>query len=165
MFMEKKYLSCILIKNQPGMLGKIATILGENNINIDQISLSIINKEETIQKIVAYTSGINSEEIINKIIKKIPGVLEVSTFEKKENIIEKEVCLIRIENLNPKIVQVVELITKFCGRVVHMDNKSSVYEVIESTYLIDNLVRDIFDLTSDIKISRSPVVISTADKF
>ena len=162
---SKKYLSSILIKNQPGMLGKIATTLGQNNINIEQISLSTINKEETIQRIVAYTTGINSEAVINNIVRKIPGVLKVLTFETKEDIIEKEVCLIRIDNLHPKIVQVVNLITKFQGKVIYMDNKSSIYEIVDNTYLINDLVKDIFNITADIKISRSPVIISTVNRF
>lgn len=155
---EQKYLSCILFKNEKGLLGKVATKLGENDVNIEKISISTVNKESTIQKVIVYTTGVKSEQVLSNVIKTMPGVLDAFTFDGTENIIEEEICIIKIQNTNPAIVKVVNLINGMNGKILHIDNSQTIYEIVGDTSKMDNMIQSIFDFTPDVEISRSPII-------
>lgn len=155
---EQKYLSCILFKNEKGLLGKVATKLGENDVNIEKISISTVNKESTIQKVIVYTTGVRSEQVLANVIKTMPGVMDAFTFKGDENIIEEEICIIKIQNTNPAIVKVVNLINGMSGKILHIDNNQTIYEIVGETSKMDNMIQSIFDFTPDVEISRSPII-------
>lgn len=157
--MEKEiYLSCILFKNDKGLLGRVATTLGQNDVNIESINISSVNKEETIQKVIIYTSGIKSERTLNEIIKSMSGVLNVTTFKNSDALIEKEVFLLKIKNINTGIIKIAKMLTELEGKSIFMNSSISVYEVISEKNKIDEITNKIFEITEDIEISRSPVV-------
>ncbi len=161
---KEKYLSCILFKNEKGLLGKVATILGQNDVNIENINISSVNSDETIQKVIVYTSGIRSEQVLNELIKSMPEVLDVFTFKNHENVIEKEVCLVKINNKNNEIIKLTNLIKAQNGKLIFMNGMLSIYEVVDEISKINTLVEELNKISNDIDISRSLVVATTECK-
>ena len=161
---KEKYLSCILFKNEKGLLGKVATILGQNDVNIESISISTVNGDETIQKVIVYTTGIKSEQVLNQTIKSMPEVLDVFTFKNHENVIEKEVCLVKINNKNNEIIKLTNLIKAQNGKLIFMNGMLSIYEVIDDTSKISTLVNELNKISNEIDISRSLVMTTTECK-
>ena len=161
---KEKYLSCILFKNEKGLLGKVATILGQNDVNIESISISTVNGDETIQKVIVYTTGIKSEQVLNQTIKSMPEVLDVFTFKNHENVIEKEVCLVKINNKNNEIIKLTNLIKAQNGKLIFMNGMLSIYEVIDDTSKIGTLVNELNKISNEIDISRSLVMTTTECK-
>ncbi len=161
---KEKYLSCILFKNKKGLLGKVATILGQNDVNIENINISSVNSDETIQKVIVYTSGIRSEQVLNELIKSMPEVLDVFTFKNHDNIIEKEVCLIKINNKNNEIIKLTNLIKAQNGKLIFMNGMLSIYEIVNEISKINTLVEELNKISNDIDISRSLVVATTECK-
>ena len=157
--MEKiRYLSCIMVKNVKGVLGNITTKLGENDINIEKVTITSVNRDETIQKITIYTTGIKTIGVMTNVIKSLPGVLDVIIFDEKDKIIEKEICLIKIQNRDPGIIKIVNLINTLSGKSIFMDSQLSIYEIISDVTKIDELIKKISEISSNIEISKSMVL-------
>lgn len=161
---KEKYLSCILFKNEKGLLGRVATILGENDVNIENISISSVNIDKTIQKVTVYTSGIKSEKVLNEVIKSMPEVLDVFTFKSHDNIIEKEVCLIKINNKNNQIIKLTNIIKAQNGKLIFINGMLSIYEVVDEVSKINILIEELNKISNEMDISRSLVITTTECK-
>lgn len=153
-----KYLSCIMVKNVKGVLGSITTKLGENDINIEKVTINTINKDETIQKISIYTTGANTIKVMTNIIKTLSGVLDVITFNEKDIIIEKEICLVKLQNRDSGIIKIVNFINELNGKSIFINNEISVYEILSDTTKIDEFSKKISEISSNVDISRSMVL-------
>lgn len=155
---KEKYLFCILFKNEKGLLGKVATLLGENDVNIETIKISSIDNTETMQKVEIYTSGINSERVFNDVIKPLPGVLAIFKFTDKEKALKQEICLIKVNNTDRNIMTVAKKIKDLDGEVMYMNNAMSVYKLVNDFDKVENLVNELNAISGDLEIFRSMVV-------
>ena len=69
----QKYMLLVPHKNQPGMIARVATVLGDNNVNIS--SMNVANKKDDISIMIINTDSVVDSETLDK-ISKLEGISE-----------------------------------------------------------------------------------------
>ncbi|MDR2778511.1 MAG: acetolactate synthase small subunit [Rickettsiales bacterium] len=160
----EKSLVTILIPNIKGQLAKISTFCAENDLNISRLTLSAVDKDDKIQKIILYLEG--DRENVNKMCKKIldiDTVLKVVNFQTNSEYIEKEICFIKILNENLGFPTVVNVVSDHYGRIIFSSEKITIFLMEDSEENVNNFVNEVAEITTEIEMARSGMVAMAID--
>jgi aminotransferase len=120
----------IFTKNKPGVLYRIADLFLRRKINIESLTVAEIN----LPGISRFTILVDTnEENAQKIAKQLYRIIEVLKVivEKEENLISKEVALIKVFAKSPKKRSEIEDITKMAGGKIESVGED--YIIVEKT--------------------------------
>ena len=161
---EEKSLVSILVLNVKGQLGKVATFFSEHNLNILRLVLSAADKDDKIHKIIAYIEG--DREKVNEMCKgllDVENVLKVTNFQTNSEYIEKEVCMVKVLNSEPKAPDVANLISDFSGRTIFTNQKITIYKIEDDEENINDFVNKLVGITKNLELSRSGMIAMAID--
>ncbi len=157
----EKFLISILIVNVKGQLGKIASFCGDNNLNILRLVLAAADRDDKIQRIIAYVEGKREDaEIVCEKLKNFDeNTLKVTNFLTKDQYIEKELALIKVTMTNPSANKVMNLINTKDGKIIFSNQSIMVFKIEETEDNMNEIVNNLTDITKDIEVSRSGMVV------
>jgi acetolactate synthase-1/3 small subunit len=162
--MEDKSLIIILADNKPGMLANFTKIFSQNNLNIDSLSLSKINWDNTIHRTTAYIQGERTiTEKASKEIEKIEGVKKVVNFMTTGEHMERELGMIKILNSDPKLGDATRIASKYGASTIFTNNKIMIFEITDFEEKVSEFVAEI-SKECTVEVMRSGVVATTLDE-
>ncbi|MDR1494980.1 MAG: acetolactate synthase small subunit [Rickettsiales bacterium] len=161
----EKSLITVLIPNIKGQLAVVANFCNDNNLNISRLTLSAADKDDKIQKIIAYIEGDRKsvDEVCKKLLE-IETILKLVNFQTNGEYIEKELCLVKILSDNSKLPGVTNLVTDFGGKTVFINEKTTIFAMEDSEENVNNFVKKLVGLCKQIEISRSGMVVMGVDR-
>ncbi len=161
--MDQKSLVSIIVKNTPGVLADISKVMGDCKLNIEKLVASYIDIGGEFTKIMFYITGDRKlvNDILEKNIRPLPTVQAILNFSSDDKYIEREVCLIKIANSNPEMNNLQNVIETFDGRMTFINEEVAIYQFIDDTDRIDDLVKKLCLFTKQIEISRTGVIATT----
>lgn len=129
----------ILVANKPGVLVRIAQVFARRGYNIDSLVVSPA-KEGTYSRITTTAQG--DPETLEQIIKQASKLVDVlhATDHTGENVIEKELALIKVNAPDKTRTPILQLCDHFKAETVDFSSESIVVQVTGSTEKLDALV-------------------------
>ncbi len=129
----------ILVANKPGVLVRIAQVFARRGYNIDSLVVSPA-KEGWYSRITITAKG--DLEILEQIIKQVSRLVDVlhATDHTGENVIEKELALIKVAVQDETRTAVLQLCDHFRAGTVDFTSESLVIQVTGSTEKLDAFV-------------------------
>lgn len=161
---KEKSLVSVLVLNVKGQLGKVTTFFSEHNLNILRLVLSAADKDDKIHKIIAYIEGDRKKvnEMCERLLN-VENVLKVTNFQTNSEYIEKEVCLIKILNSEPKAPDVSNFVADANGRTIFTNQNITIYRIEDNEENVNDFVNKLVDVTKNIEISRSGMIAMAID--
>ena len=160
----EKSLVSILSLNIKGQLAKITTFFSEHNLNILRLVLSAADKDDKIHKTIAYIEG--DRKRVNEMCKElldVENVLKVTNFQTNSEYIEKEVCMVKILNSEPKAPDVANVISDFNGRTIFTNQKITIYKMEDNEENVNDFVKKLVEVTKNVELSRSGMIAMAID--
>jgi acetolactate synthase-1/3 small subunit len=162
--MEDKSLVIVLADNKPGMLANITKIFSQNNLNIDSLSLSKINWDNTIHRTTAYLQGQRSvTEKACKELETIKGVKKVVNFMTTGEHMERELGMVKILNNDPKLGDAVRIAGKYGASTIFTNDKIMIFEITDFEEKISEFIAEI-SKECTVEVMRSGIVATTLDE-
>jgi len=129
----------ILVANKPGVLVRIAQVFARRGYNIDSLVVSPA-KEGLYSRITITAMG--DPEILEQIIKQASKLVDVlhATDHTGENVIEKELALIKVAIQDQTRTPILQLCDHFKAETVDFTSESLVIQVTGSTEKLDAFV-------------------------
>jgi len=162
--MEDKSLVIILADNKPGMLASFTKIFSDHNLNIDSLSLSKINWDNTIHRTTAYLQGQRSiTEKACKELETIEGVKKVVNFMTTGEHMERELGMIKILNSDPKLSEATRIVSNYEASTIFTNDKIMIFEITDFEEKVSEFVAEI-SKECTVEVMRSGVVATTLDE-
>ena len=75
-----------------------------------------------------------------------------------DNFVEKELLMVKLFQNNVNFSEINNIISLHEGKIIYINEKIIVYQIISDSDKIDDIIRKIYFLTKDIEISRTGIV-------
>ncbi|MDR2777743.1 MAG: acetolactate synthase small subunit [Rickettsiales bacterium] len=162
---SEKSLVTILVPNIKGQLALVSTFFAEHSINILRLTVSAADRDDKVQKIIAYLEGNrkNVDEACEK-LREVDTILKLVNFQTNSEYVEKELCLIKILSENSKLSSLANLVTDFGGKVVFSNEKATIFALEDNEGNVNDFVNKAVKVSKKIEISRSGMVVMGVDK-
>ena len=160
---EKSILS-IIIKNITGSLTKITSYCAQNSMNIERLVLSNFKLDNMEQRVILYITGDRNR--INDLLdglRKIDDVISVDNF-MANSYFERELVIIKSEENNPNLDEIMSLTNDFNGKTVLFKNGFVIMEFINSEEKTNELMKIIEDMNTDVELIKSGLIATSLDK-
>jgi acetolactate synthase-1/3 small subunit len=162
---SEKSLLTVVNENKPGMIGRVCSYCGTNNINIEKLVVSDFKTDQSLQKMIMYVTG-NRARIDSLVdgFKTIEGIVGASNF--MANLyLERELMLIKVDSSEEKIPEITQIISEYEGKTILMNRDISIFQINDKTETIDSVVREIekFNIES-LEMSKSGVIAMALQK-
>ncbi|WP_343182664.1 acetolactate synthase small subunit [Buchnera aphidicola] len=152
-----KQILLILIENEPGSLSRVVGLFSQRGYNIESITVSP-TEDITLSSVTIQTNGDKKTiEQIEKQLHKLINVFKVTQVNQKQYI-EREIALIKIKNSGYSIVQLEIIIKIFQGKIININHKTYVIQMINSNEKINDFLKIVKKTTKIIEISRSGII-------
>ena len=158
--MEQKSLISLLVKNEKGVLAKISELISEAGINIEKLVASSVDMESKVSKIIFYLTGDRKtvDDFFKKHVETLQEVISVNNFMTNNNFVEKELLMVKLFQNNVNFSEINNIISLYEGKIIYINGKIIVYQIISDSDKIDDIIKKIYFLTKDIEISRTGIV-------
>jgi acetolactate synthase small subunit len=155
----------ILIPNIKGQLGQVASFCAENDLNILRLTLSAADKDDKIQRIIAYLEGnrSNVNTMCQKLMSQIETILQVRNFQTNSDYVEKELCLCKIKTNDPKISDIINLIADAEGKTIYSSSKVTIFSIEDTEENVNDFFKKLVNISSSVEIARSGMVAIAID--
>jgi acetolactate synthase-1/3 small subunit len=162
---SERSLVTVLIPNIKGQLAMVSSFFAEHNINILRLTLSAADKDDKVQKIIAYLEGDrkNVSEVCEKLMD-VETVLKLVNFQTNNEYVEKELCLIKILTGNSKLPNMANLVTDSGGKIAISNGNATIFALESNEESINDFVSKAVKVSKKIEISRSGMVVMGTDK-
>ena len=127
------------VHNRPGVLSRVAQVFARRGYNIDSLVVSPA-KEGMYSRIT--TTAVGDPETLDQIIKQASKLVDVlhATDHTGENVIEKELALIKVKAPDGDRTPILQLCDHFKAETVDFASESLVIQVTGSTEKLDAFV-------------------------
>ncbi len=152
----------ILVANKPGVLVRIAQVFARRGFNIDSLVVSP-SKEGAFSRITITAKG--DPETLDQIIKQASKLVDVlhATDHTGENVIDKELALIKVKALDETRTGILQLCDHFKAETLDFNHESLVIQVTGSTEKLDAFV-EMLDQFGIIELIRTGKILMARDK-
>ncbi len=118
----------VLVNNQPRVLARVASLIGQRNFNIESISVGE-TENPSFSRMVIVTRG--DIPTLNQIAKQLDKLIDVIQLEKleKEQAVERELMLIKVEAPPSRRTEINGIIEPFRATIVDVSPQSLVVQV------------------------------------
>ena len=129
----------VLVENQAGVLNRITGLFSRRAFNIESLAVGVTD-DPTISRItIIVDSGNSVVEQVEKQLNKLIDVIKVKDFSPEE-IISRELALIKI-SANPKTrSEISELVTLAGGKICDISRNSLTAEICDTTDRVENFL-------------------------
>ncbi len=134
----KHTVSCF-VKNQPGVLARIAASFGEKGINITSLAVGEL-EDETMSRMTIVVRC--EEELVSEVVahlKDLVDVVDVEDLDRTE-LIERELLLIKVRAEGEDIARVMQLVEIMKGTVAGMEKHNLTIEMTGLESKVDAFV-------------------------
>ena len=161
--MEDKSLIIILAENKPGMLASFTKVFSDNELNIDSLSLSKINWDNTIHRTTAYIQGSRRvAEKASKELEGIEGVRKVVNFIANGTHMERELGMIKMLSDDPHIGDATRIVSDFGGSTIFSNEEITIFEITDFEETVSDFIGKLSE-ECEIEVMRSGVVATTLE--
>jgi acetolactate synthase-1/3 small subunit len=152
----------ILVANKPGVLVRIAQVFARRGFNIDSLVVSP-SKEGAFSRITITAEG--DPETLDQIIKQASKLVDVlhATDHTGENVIDKELALIKVKALDETRTGILQLCDHFKAETLDFNHESLVIQVTGSTEKLDAFV-EMLDQYGIIELIRTGKILMARGK-
>jgi len=123
-----KHTISILVRNQFGVLARVAGLFSGRGYNIDSLCVAETQDPDYSQMTIAARGDEDILEQINKQLNKLIDVVKVSDFREKECII-REMALVKVSTTSQTRAEIIQIINVFRAKTVDISHKTMTIEV------------------------------------
>jgi len=123
-----KHTISILVRNQFGVLARVAGLFSGRGYNIDSLCVAETQNPDYSQMTIVARGDNDILEQINKQLNKLVDVVKVMDFHEKECVI-RELALIKVNATSQTRGEIIQIVNVFRGKIVDISNKSIAIEV------------------------------------
>ncbi len=146
--MEMQRTISVLVKNRPRVLARVAGLFARRGFNIDSLAVSTTESEAISRMTVATTCDLPTLRQIAKQVLKLHDVVRVIDHS-ESNIVERELCLIKVEVERGQRAELISLCDVFRGDIVDIGNGTVMVQLVGDKDKIDAFV----DVMADYEIA------------
>lgn len=137
--MEQKHTISILVNDQPGVLTRVANLMGQRGFNIDSITVGP-SEEKGLSRMIIVTQG--DEHTLEQVMKQFNKLVDVYKVSLLSNgpMVARELALIKVEANTSNRAEINVLVNPFRASVVDVGPNTLVIECTGNTDKIDALI-------------------------
>ncbi|WP_047150525.1 acetolactate synthase small subunit [Aneurinibacillus tyrosinisolvens] len=137
--MEQKHTISILVYDQPGVLTRVANLMGQRGFNIDSITVGQ-SEEKGISRMVIVTRG--DEPTLEQMIKQFHKLIDVLkvTHLSSGSMVSRELVLVKVEANSATRAEINGIIEPFRATIVDVSPSSLVIQATGDSDKIDALI-------------------------
>ncbi|AMA72004.1 MULTISPECIES: acetolactate synthase small subunit [Aneurinibacillus] len=137
--MEQKHTISILVNDQPGVLTRVASLMGQRGFNIDSITVGQ-SEEPGLSRMIIVTRG--DEKTIEQIMKQFHKLIDVLKVQHLSSgpMVARELALIKVGTTAATRSEINGIIEPFRANIVDVGVSSLVIEVTGSSEKVDALI-------------------------
>lgn len=145
----------LLMKNKPGVLNKISGLFQKRGINIENITAGKSYPSNIVRMTI---SGFWDEYTVNQVIVQAEKLFDVEFIKEfSENIVNRELLLIKIKINSDKRSELLELVSLYRGAVIDVSLDNLVIEVTGCTNKIEGFL-DLVENFGILEVARTGVI-------
>ncbi|MBA4601655.1 acetolactate synthase small subunit [Thermoactinomyces mirandus] len=118
----------VLVNNQPRVLARVASLIGQRNFNIESISVGETENPSFSRMVIVTRGDLPTITQVAKQLNKLIDVIQVEQLE-KEQTVERELMLIKVEVPPDKRTEITGIIEPFRASIVDVSPQSLVVQV------------------------------------
>ncbi|MCR9255628.1 MAG: acetolactate synthase small subunit [Alphaproteobacteria bacterium] len=148
----------VVVDNEPGVLARVIGLFSGRGYNIESLTVSEIDEEQSISRITVVTSG--TPMVIEQIkaqLERLVPVHYVSDLTLEGSHVERELALIKVRNSGGNRVEALRIADTFRARTLDSTLESFVFEVTGSVKKIDAFI-DLMQALGETEVCRTGVV-------
>lgn len=135
-----KHTLAILVKNQPGVLARVAGLFMRRGYNIESIAVGA-TEDPTVSRMTIVVDGDKrSVEQITKNVHKLIEVLKVTDLT-EEKMVDRELALIKVTAESGNRSEILQIVDIFRAKIVDVSERSVIVEVTGDEGKVDAMVR------------------------
>lgn len=137
--MEQKHTISILVNDQPGVLTRVANLMGQRGFNIDSITVGP-SEEQGLSRMVIVTQG--DERTLEQVMKQFNKLVDVYKVNLLSHgpMVSRELALIKVDANPSNRAEINVLIEPFRASIVDVGPTSLVIQCTGDTAKIDALI-------------------------
>ncbi|HBI03476.1 MAG TPA: acetolactate synthase small subunit [Paenibacillaceae bacterium] len=137
--MEQKHTISILVNDQPGVLTRVANLMGQRGFNIDSITVGP-SEEKGLSRMIIVTQG--DEPTLEQVMKQFNKLVDVYKVSLLSNapMVSRELALIKVEASSSNRAEINVLINPFRASIVDVGPNTLVIQCTGDTNKINALV-------------------------
>lgn len=137
--MEQTHTISILVNDQPGVLTRVANLMGQRGFNIDSITVGP-SEEKGLSRMIILTQG--DEQTLEQIMKQFNKLVDVYKVNLLSNgpMVARELALIKVEATPANRAEIHVLIEPFRASIVDVAPNTLVVQCTGDTPKIDALI-------------------------
>jgi len=130
----------VLVKNRPRVLARVAGLFARRGFNIDSLAVSTTEDQSISRMTVATSTDSGTLKQICKQVSKLHDVVAVIDHT-SHAVIERELCLCKVEVDKPARAELIQLCEIFRGDVVDIGNGTLTIQLVGDKSKVDAFVR------------------------
>jgi len=137
--MTQRHTISILVNDQPGVLTRVANLMGQRGFNIDSITVGP-SEEKGLSRMIIVTQG--DEHTLEQIMKQFNKLVDVYKVNLLSNgpMVARELVLIKVEASSSTRAEIFGLISPFRASIVDVGPNTLVIQCTGDTNKIDALI-------------------------
>ena len=125
---KKKYTLTALVRNEAGVLTRIASLFSRRGFNIDSLAVGTCEKPGLSRMTIVTLADENEIEQISKQLEKLISVVEVKVLNDSP-FVDRELVLIQVETTPSNRLEISQIVELFRSRIVDVASNSIIVEV------------------------------------
>ncbi|MBT3455578.1 acetolactate synthase small subunit [bacterium] len=136
-----EYIVSLLVRNEVGVLSRVANLFGKRGLNINSISAGETENPCVTRMTIRTEGNANAGDGVISSLKKLRDVIKVVEYVHDKRI-ARELAFIKMENSDFSLSrEVVKSIHSFQTKIVSMTDKDMIIEVVENENKVDSLLQ------------------------
>ncbi|MGO4705695.1 acetolactate synthase small subunit [Microvirga sp. 2MCAF38] len=154
---SNRHTLAIVVDNEPGVLARIAGLFSGRGYNIESLTVTETEHEAHISRITIVTNGTDStlEQIKSQLERLVP-VHRVVDLTVTGEVIERELCLVKVVGKGDHRVEAMRLASAFGARTLDATLTSFVYEFTGTTEEVERFIK-LMTVVGLVEVSRTGV--------
>lgn len=161
----------VSVFNRPGVLTRIAGLFSRRNFNIDSLNVGETENPDISRMTIAVNGDEKTLEQVTKQLNKLIDVIKITEID-KENIVERDLALIRVSCSTSERSQIIQIADTFRAKIVDVASDSLLVEVTGTEDKIEAMIEIYRDFgikeivrTGIIALSRGKVMQKKEEKI
>ncbi|MBQ8682379.1 MAG: acetolactate synthase small subunit [Selenomonadales bacterium] len=137
-----KYVLSVLVKNEPGVLVRVASMFGRRNFNIDSLAVGVTQHPDYSRMTVVVHGD---ENIVEQMIKQLEKLIEVVAVEllPQKTSVQRGMALLKVKADRDTRIEILKMAEIFRAKVVDTSRDAFVFEVTGSDEKIDGFIEQL----------------------
>lgn len=155
---ERRYTIAATVDNEPGILARLVGLFSSRGYNVDSLTVSTIDAEETLSRITIVTSG--SLRKILQIEAQLARLVPIHSFDnltRQHDIVEKEILLLKLVTEGPARREALRIADIFGAKVSDTTLNSFIFTLPGATKKVQSFIA-LMRTLGKVEIARSGVV-------